>query len=93
MPVSLLAALLIVVLAVAFSLQNAQSPISIQFLGWTYEGSLVLVLLSTLCIGMLIHFLATMPARFRKSRQISQLERRIFELERSIVEKTKPPIH
>ncbi len=93
MPVSLLAALLIVVIAVAFSLQNAQSPLSIQFLGWAYEGSLVVVLLSTLCIGMLIHFLATMPARFRKSRQIMQLEKRIFDLERALREKTKPPTH
>ena len=92
MPVSLLAALLIVVIAVAFSLQNAQSPIAIQFLGWTYEGSLVPVLLSTLCIGMLIHLLATMPARIRKSRQVTQLEKRINELERTLVEKTKPPV-
>lgn len=93
MPVSLLAALLLVVIAVAFSLQNAHSPLSIQFLGWTYEGSLVPILLSTLCIGMLIHFLATMPARFRKSRQITQLEKRISELERSLMEKSKPPTH
>jgi len=91
MPVSLLAALLIVIIAVAFSLQNAHSPIAIQFLGWTYEGSLVPVLLSTLCIGMLIHFLATMPARFRKSREVTQLEKRISELERSLLDKNKPP--
>jgi len=93
MPVSLLAALFIVVISVAFSLQNAQHPISIQFLGWMYEGSLVVVLLSTLCIGMLIHFLATMPARFQKSRHITQLEKRVSELERSLGEKTKPPAH
>ncbi len=93
MPVSLLAALLIVVIAVAFSLQNAQHPITLQFLGWTYEGSLVLVLLSTLCLGILIQFLATMPIRFRKSRQITQLEKRISELERALGEKTKPPTH
>ena len=93
MPVHLLAALLLVIIAVAFSLQNAQSPVSIQFLGWTYEGSLVLVLLSTLCLGMLIYFLATMPTRYRKSRQINQLERRIAELERSLLEKNKPSSH
>lgn len=93
MPVSLLAALLIVVVAVAFSLQNAHIPISIQFLGWTYEGSLVLILLSTLFLGMLIHFLAMMPTRFRKSRQTTRLEQRIVELERALGKKTLPPTH
>ncbi len=80
MPFSLIATLVIVFLTVAFSLQNDQT-VSIQFFGWTFKGSLVLVLLSTLCLGILIHILASMPARIRKSKEIAELNKRVTELE------------
>ncbi|MYJ53775.1 MAG: LapA family protein, partial [Nitrospira sp. SB0672_bin_25] len=47
MPFPLIATLVVVFLTVAFSLQNDQT-VSIQFFEWTFEGSLVLVLLPTL---------------------------------------------
>lgn len=90
MPFSLIAALIIVFLAVAFSLQNA-IPITIQFFKWTFEGSLVLVLLTTLFLGVLIHLLASMPARLKKTRQIAQLQKRIAELEHALTENVQPP--
>ena len=80
MPFPLIATLAIVFLTVAFSLQNDQT-VSIQFFGWTFKGSLVLVLLSTLCLGILIHILASMPARIRKSKEIAELTKRVTELE------------
>lgn len=80
MPFPLIATLVIVFFTVAFSLQNDQT-VSIQFFGWTFEGSLVLVLLMTLCLGMLIHVLASMPSRIRKSKEIAELNRRVRELE------------
>jgi len=92
MPFSLIAALIIVFFAVAFSLQNDQT-VSITFFQWHFQGSLVLVLLTTLFLGMLIHLLASMPARIRKSRQVSQLQKRIAELEHSLSEKVQPPNH
>lgn len=82
MPFSLIAALIIVFLAVAFSLQNDQT-VSITFFQWDFQGSLVLILLSTLFLGMLIHLLASMPARIRKARHATQLQKRITELEGS----------
>ncbi len=90
MPFSLIAALIIVFLAVAFSLQNA-IPITIQFFKWTFEGSLVLVLLTTLFLGVLIHLLASMPSRLKKARQIAQLQKRISELEHALTENVQPP--
>lgn len=87
MPFSLIAALIIVFLAVAFSLQNDQT-VSITFFQWEFQGSLVLILLSTLFLGMLIHLLASMPARIRKARQATQLQKRITELEGSLSERT-----
>ncbi len=80
MPFPLIATLIVVFFTVAFSLQNDQT-VSIQFFGWTFEGSLVLVLLTTLCLGMLIHTLASMPSRIRKSKAIAELNRRVMELE------------
>ena len=80
MPFSLIAILGIVFLTVAFSLQNDQT-VSIQFFRWTFEGSLVLVLLTTLCLGIVIHILASMPARIRKSQEIAELNKRVMELE------------
>ncbi len=90
MPFSLVAALVIVFLTVAFSLQNVRS-VAIKFLEWNFEGSLVLVLLTTLFLGMLIHLLASMPVRMRKTRQIVQLNTRIAELEHCLSEKVQPP--
>ena len=80
MPFPLIATLVIVFLTVAFSLQNDQT-VSIQFFEWTFEGSLVLVLLTTLCLGIMIHILASMPARIRKSKEIAELNKRVTELE------------
>ena len=80
MPFSLIATLIIVFFTVAFSLQNDQT-VSINFFKWTFEGSLVLVLLTTLCLGIVIHILASMPARLRKSQEIAELNKRVMELE------------
>ena len=90
MPFSLIAALAIVFFAVAFSLQNTE-PITIQFFSQTFQGPLVLILLTTLFLGMLIHVLASMPARIKKTRQINQLKKRIIELEHAVTQKLEPP--
>jgi len=92
MPFSLIAALIIVFIAVAFSLQNTQT-VSIHFFQWDFQGSLVLVLLTTLFLGMLVHLLASMPARIRRSRQTAQLQKKITELERALTDKGHPSNH
>ena len=89
MPLSLISALIIVFLAVAFSLQNNQK-VSITFFQWDFQGSLVLILLATLCLGMIINILASMPGRLRKSRQTAQLQKKITELEHWRSEKVQP---
>ena len=83
MSFGLIAALLIVFVAVAFALQNAV-PITIQFFAWTLQGSLVLVLLTTLVLGVVITLLASMPAQIKKNRLIAQQQKAIEELERSL---------
>jgi len=80
MSLPLIATLILVFFTVAFSLQNDQT-VSITFFKWTFEGSLVLVLLTTLCLGIVIHILVSMPARIRKSQKIAELNKRVMELE------------
>ena len=92
MPFYLIATLIIVFLTVAFSLQNDQT-VSINFFKWTFEGSLVLVLLTTLCLGIVIHILASMPARIRKSQEIAELNKRVMEFERTQPSDVAPSGH
>ncbi len=79
-PLTFISTLIIVFFAVAFSLQNNQ-VVSIEFFGWMFEGSLVLVLLTTLCLGIIIQILASMPAQIRKTQRIAHLNKRVMELE------------
>jgi len=79
----LVIALLIAFVAVAFSLQNAV-PITIQFFSWTFQGSLVLVLLTTLAVGVIISLVASLPSQVKRSRLISHHQKTIVELERQL---------
>lgn len=90
MPIPLIATLVLVFFTVAFSLQNDQT-VSIKFFKWTFEGSLVLVLLTTLCLGMVIHILASMPARMRKAKELAELNKRVLELEGTQPTDVLPP--
>ena len=85
MSFGLIAALLLVFLAVAFSLQNSV-PITIQFFAWTFEGSLVLVLLTALALGVIISLLASLPSQIKKNRLIVQQQKKIEDLEHSMTE-------
>lgn len=91
MPFTLIAALIIAFLIIAFSLQNNTS-IAIQFFRWNFEGSLGLILLTTLFLGILIHLLVSTPASIRKSRQLAQLKKRISDLEQSSPARFHPDI-
>ena len=82
MSFALIAALLIVFFAVAFSLQNA-SEITIHFFAWTFQGSLVIVLLTTLALGVIISLIASLPAQMKKSRMIAQQSKEIETLKQS----------
>lgn len=83
MSFGLITALILVFLAVAFALQNNE-PITIQFFAWTLEGSLVLVLLTTLALGIIISVLASLPSQIKKSRIIAQQQKTIDNLENSL---------
>ena len=83
MSFALVAALILVFLAVAFALQNNE-PITIHFFAWTAEGSLVLILLTTLALGIIISLLASLPSQLKKSRTIAHQQKTISNLESSV---------
>ena len=86
----LLTFLLVLFFAVAFSLQNSE-PIILNFFSWTFQGSLVVVLLSALACGVLLSVIASLPSFFKKTRLIAKQQKTIAELERTIAEQTPKP--
>ena len=86
----LIAFLLILFFAVAFSLQNAE-PIIIHFFGLRFEGSLVIILLTALAFGVLITVLTSLPSQIKKRRLISRQQKTIADLERKIHESMTEP--
>ncbi|CAG0976861.1 lipopolysaccharide assembly LapA domain-containing protein [Geobacter sp.] len=78
---ALFLAIVLTALVVTFSLQNAQ-PVQVQFLAWYFEGALVLVLLMTFVAGAATMYLASLPRRFARGRELADLRRRLEESRR-----------
>ncbi|RMH31503.1 MAG: LapA family protein [Nitrospirae bacterium] len=85
MSFSLFLALLMLFLAVAFALQNSEQ-VTIHFFGWVFQGSLVLVLLTALAVGVILTLLVSLPGQIKKSRLIAQQNKMIAELKRAVPE-------
>jgi uncharacterized integral membrane protein len=81
----LILALVISTIAVIFALQNTML-VTISFLSWTISGSLSLVLLATLAIGVLIGLLVLTPSVLKKTIKISSQRKRINALENEVNE-------
>ena len=92
MSFALIAALLIVFFAVAFSLQNA-SEITIHFFAWTFQGSLVIVLLTALALGVIISLLASLPAQMKKNRMLAQQANEIKTLKQAVPTSKQPQVY
>lgn len=80
MPILVVFALIIALFAILFALQNAYA-VPVSFLIWRFYGSLALILLLTLSIGVIVGLLVTAPiiikrgwVSSRQKRQLSQLE-------------------
>ena len=81
--VYLIIALLIAVIAVIFALQNTLT-ITIAFFTWRVTGSLSLVLLVTLAIGVLIGLLFVAPSLLKHTFRASDQRKRIGALEKEL---------
>lgn len=92
----LLLVLVVAILAVMFAAQNG-ATVAITFFSWSTSGSLSLVLIVTLSIGILIGLLIMAPSVFKRSFQSSGLKRRLHRLEKEktslsekVAERTAP---
>ena len=81
----LILALAIAIVAVIFALQNTMT-ITISFLAWEVTGSLSLVLLVTLAIGVLIGLLFLSPSTIKNSMAASSHRKRVGTLEKELEE-------
>ena len=72
--------------AVVFALQN-NSAVVVTLALWSFEGSLAIVLLLALGLGVLITALLTTPAVIRANWTAQRLRRQVTDLEREIAER------
>lgn len=78
MKFALITAIILSLVMAYFAVQNSQTA-QVSFLGWYYDGPLVIILLITFGVGVISTFLAMFPGSFRKSREISKLKSQITE--------------
>lgn len=87
MPFLIVAAIVIAFLAIAFALLN-NTPVPVHLLIWNIEGSLAIVLLSTLAIGVLIGLLVLTPALLKRGWRVSRAKRQTAELEHQLSDRS-----
>lgn len=80
MTIFIILALLIAIVAVIFALQN-MAAVTVSFLFWNIHGSLALVLLGTLAVGVLISLFASMPGLIRGKWTTSSQRKKLTALE------------
>jgi len=80
MPFLLIVAIILAAATALFAIQNA-GVIAVSFLGWEWEASLALILILTLGVGILVGYLAGLPASLRKGSQLRQVKRDLGALE------------
>jgi uncharacterized integral membrane protein len=80
MQILILIALVIAIIAVVFALQNI-TAVTVSFLFWSIHGSLALVLLVTLAVGVLISVLVSLPGSIHGKWTGSGLKKKLSSLE------------
>ena len=88
MQLFLILGLLVAIVAVVFALQNS-TPITVSLLVWRFEGSLALVLLIALTLGVITSLLVSAPTVIRRSRGSAGEKKKIQQLESSLAERDK----
>ena len=72
-------ALLLATLVAIFAVQNAQE-VNIRFLVWTFQSSVVVVILISLGVGALLAALMSLPQILRARRRLRESEGRLERL-------------
>ena len=90
MRVSLIVAFVLALLMAFFALQNAQHT-QVSFMGWYFDGPLVIVLLLSFAAGAIVTFLTMLPGTVRKSIEISKQRTRLLACEQQLAALEKRP--
>jgi lipopolysaccharide assembly protein A len=85
MQIYLIFAIILALLVTIFAVQN-NAIIAISFLFWKLDGSLALVLMITLTLGILIGLLVSAPSALRRTLQGSEQRKTIRALEKTIAQ-------
>lgn len=88
MQIFLILALIVAIVAVIFALQNP-TTVTISLLFWQFEGSMALMLLVALTVGVLISLLLSAPAVIRRSRGAPGDKKTIDTLRGQVAERDK----
>jgi lipopolysaccharide assembly protein A len=81
MQIFIIIALGIAAIAIIFALQNIVG-VTVTFLVWNFQGSLALVLLISVTVGVLISLLASLPGMIRRRLTISSQKKKLTTLEK-----------
>lgn len=85
----ILALLAVAIVAVAFTAQNG-AEVAVKFFGLSASGSLSLVLVVTLSIGIVIGILIMAPSVFKRAIHASGLRRKLAKAEKATLDAEKP---
>ena len=83
MKFAFIVAIAVSVIMAFFAVQNSQQA-QVSFLGWYFDGPLIIVLLLSFTAGAVAAFLAVLPGGFRKSMEIKKLKAHLQESTRKI---------
>lgn len=83
MKLSLIAAIILSLLMAFFAVQNSQQT-HVTFLGWYFDGPLVIVLLISFAVGALSALLIMLPGSLQKSIEISKLKSQLSKCSHKI---------
>jgi len=83
--VTLILALIFAILAVIFATQNPE-VVTLSFYGFSVEGSLAIIILVALGIGVLIGALILVPGAIRRSIELNSHRKKVGGLEKSLDE-------
>ena len=87
----LIFSILLAILASLFAIQNAV-PVTVTYLNYRFEGSLAIIILASLLIGILVACAILIPLLIKKNWKISSLQRRVQDLKlNSETASEKPP--
>jgi uncharacterized integral membrane protein len=83
----LVVALLCALLVAVFAVQNSV-PVTVTFLGWRLEMSLVLIILGAAVLGAVAVFLLGSVTLFRQRHQLREAEQKVKKLEDELAKLT-----